>query len=183
MQNYPSDWTKKLVLESGIKVFLRPEHFNDTEMLWDMFSTLSKESLRFLVHQFTKERIENWTKYIDYEKSLPILALIQEEDRERVIGSASLHFHSLEAVKHKAELGITVHDDYQNRGLGKQMIEHLLEIAHLKGLKKIYLRVDTENIRAIHVYEKCGFKIEAKLEKEDFVNGQFRDDYQMAIFL
>ena len=63
------------------------------------------------------------------------------------------------------------------------MVKHLLEIAQEKGLKKIYLRVDTENGRAIHVYEKCGFKIEAKLEKEDYVNGQFRDDYRMAIFL
>ena len=183
MQNYPREWTKKFTLKSGIEVTLRPEHSRDTKMLWNMFSTLSKESLRFLVHPFTKERIEDWTKHIDYEKNLPILALVEEEDRERVVGSVSLHFHSLEAVKHKAELGITVHDDYQNRGLGTRMIKHLLEIAHLKGLKKIYLRVDTENVIAIHDYEKCGFKIEAKLEKEDFVNGQFRDDYHMAIFL
>ena len=63
------------------------------------------------------------------------------------------------------------------------MVQHLLDIAGKKGLKKVYLRVDTENARAIHVYEKCGFTIEAKLEKEDFVNGQFRDDYRMAIFL
>lgn len=183
MQNYPSEWTKKLTLKSGVEVFLRPEHSSDTEMLWDMFSTLSKESLQYLVHPFTKERIEEWTNNIDYDQNLPMLALIQEKDKKRIIGSASLSFHSLEAVRHKAELGLTVHDDYQNQGLGTCMIKHLLEIAHLKGLKKIYLRVDTKNVRAIHVYEKCGFKIEAKLEKEDFVNGQFRDDYRMAIFL
>jgi len=183
MSNYPSGWTKNIVLKNGVEVFLRPELSSDTEMLWEMFSTLSKESLEFLIHPFTRERIKSWTNDIDYNKHLPILALIQEDRKERIIGSASLSFHSKESVRHKAELGMTVHDDYQNQGLGTIMIMHLLEIAHEKRLKKIYLRVDTKNGRAIHVYEKCGFRIEAKLEKEDYVNGHFRDDYRMAIFL
>jgi N-acetylglutamate synthase-like GNAT family acetyltransferase len=50
----------------------------------------------------------------------------------------SLSFHSLEAIRHKAELGVTVHDDYQSQGLGTTMIKHLLEIAQQKGLKKVY---------------------------------------------
>ena len=148
-----------------------------------MFSTLSKESLSFLVHPFPRERIEGWTSNIDYSKNLTILASIQENGKERIVGSASLNFNSQKSTKHKAALGITVHDDYQNQGLGTVMVEHLLGIAQKMGLKKIYLRVDTKNGKAIRVYEKCGFKIEAKLEKEDYVNGQFRDDYRMAIFL
>jgi diamine N-acetyltransferase len=53
------------------------------------------------------------------------------------------------------------------------------------GLKKLYLRVQTDNERAIHVYEKCGFHIEGKLEMEywNFISGEYGDDYQMAIFL
>lgn len=183
MSKYPKDWTRRAVLKNGVEVFLRPELYSDTEMLWEMFSTLSKESLENLALPFTRERIEGWTSNIDYNKNLPMLALIQEGGRERIIGSASLSFHSEEAVRHKAELGITIHDDYQNQGLGTIMIKHLFEIAQKKGLKKIHLCVHTENSRAIHVYEKCGFKIEAKLEKEVYVNGQFKDDYRMAIFL
>lgn len=183
MSDYPNEWTKKVVLKGVVEVFLRPEHSNDTEMLWDMFSTLTEESLDNRIHPFTRERIERWTSNIDYDKNLPMLALIQEGGKERIIGSASLSFHSQESTRHKAELGITIHDDYQNQGLGTTMIKHLLDIAQKKKLKKIYLRVDTENSRAMHVYEKCGFRIEAKLEKEDYVKGQFRDDYRMAIFL
>ena len=183
MPSYPSGWTKNAVLKSGVEVFLRPELPDDTEMLWEMFSTLSKESMEYLIHPFTRERIEGWTSNIDYSKHLPILALIQEHSKERIVGTASLSFHSRESNRHKAELGITVHDDYQGQGLGTIMVKHLLEIAQEKRLKKIYLRVDTKNSRAIYVYEKCGFKIEAKLEKEDYVNGRFKDDYRMAFFL
>ena len=183
MSHHLNELGKEVILKKGQKVILRPELSTDTEMLWEMFSTLSEESLDYLIHPFTKERIEGWTSNIDYSKNLPILALIQENGKERIIGTASLSFHSQESNRHKAELGITVHDDYQNQGLGTIMINHLLEIAQKKKLKKIYLRVDTNNSRAIHVYEKRGFKIEAKLEKEDYVKGKFRDDYRMAIFL
>jgi RimJ/RimL family protein N-acetyltransferase len=183
ISKYPKEWTDTVSLKNGVAVFLRPELSGDTEMLWEMFSTLSKESLENLVYPFTRERIEGWTSSIDYGKHLPILAFVQEAGRKRIIGSASLSFHSQEAVKHKAELGITIHDSFQNQGLGVLMIKHLLKIAQTKGLKKIYLRVHTGNSRAIYVYEKCGFKIEAKLEKEDYVNGKYRDDYRMAIFL
>lgn len=183
MPDYPEEWTKTITLNNGLKVFLRPEILTDTEMLWEMFSTLSKESLAFLVHPFPRERIEGWTSNIDYSKNLTILASIEENRKERVIGSSSLKFHSQKSTRHKAVLGITVHDDYQNQGLGTLMVKHLIGISLKMGLKKIYLRVDTENSKAIRVYEKCGFKIEAKLEKEDYVDGKFRDDYRMAIFL
>ncbi len=180
---YPKEWEGKVVLRNGQRVFLRPELSSDTEMLWEMFSTLSKESLDNLVEPFTRERVEGWTSNIDYDKHLPILALVQEGKRERIIGSATLSFHSTEANRHKAELGITVHDDYQNLGLGTILINHLLNIARKKGLKKVYLLVNTSNSRAIHVYERCGFKIEARLEKEHLLEGKLEDYFRMATFL
>ena len=180
---YPKEWETRTVLKSGQHVSLRPEEPTDTEMLWEMFSTLSKASLDNLVEPFTRERVEGWTSNIDYDRALPILALVTERRRGRVVGSATLAFHLTEANRHKAELGITVHDDYQNLGLGTFLICHLLDIARKRGLKKVYLLVSTANSRAIHVYEKCGFKIEARLEKEHSVEGRLGDDYRMAIFL
>lgn len=179
--SYLKEWEKEVLLEDGTRAFLRPELLTDTEMLWEMFSTLSKASLDNLVEPFTRERIEGWTSNIDYSKNLPILALVEE--KKRVIGSASLSFYSSEANRHKAELGITIHDDYQGLGLGTVMISHLLGIASKKGLRKVFLLVNTTSSRAIHVYQKCGFKIEARLEKEHSLEGELRDDYRMAIFL
>jgi putative acetyltransferase len=181
--SYPKTWQKSVVLRAGLRVFLRPELSNDTEMLWDMFSTLSKASLDNLVEPFTRERVEGWTSNINYYRALPILAMVKAGNKEKVVGSATLSFHLTEANRHKAELGITVHDDYQNLGLGTIMINHLLDIARKKGLKKVYLFVNADNSRAIHVYEKCGFKIEARLEKEHSREGRLEDDYRMAIFL
>jgi putative acetyltransferase len=183
MSAYPKEWEKKIILRSGQQVLLRPEISTDTEMLWGMFSSLSEATLNDLVAPFTRERVESWTGNIDYETNLPILALISEGRKQRVIGSATLSFYSAESLKHKAELGIAVHDDYQNLGLGTVMLNHLLDIARRKLLKKVYLLVNTDNERAIRVYEKCGFQIEAKLKMEHYSGGHFGDDYRMAIFL
>ena len=183
MSNYPKEWEKRVILGNDEQVFLRPELSTDTEMLWEMFSTLSEESLGNALLSVTRERIEEWTNNINYDKNLPILAIIEEEGKQRIIGSASLFFNSVEVMRHKAELRITVHDDYQNLGLGTAMVNHLIEIARKKELKKVFLRVNTQNARAIHVYEKCGLQIEAKLRKEYYSRGKYRDDYRMAIFL
>ncbi len=183
MANYPEEYEKTITLRDGTIALFRPELATDTEMLWEMFSTLSQESLRFLVLPFTRERIEHWTSNINYQKALPILAIVQRAEKKRIAASASLEFSDAHAVKHKAEFGITVHDDFQNKGLGTALTKHLLHIARKKGLRKINLKVLTQNKKAIHVYKKCGFKIEAKLRKENFINGRYYDDYIMSIFL
>jgi len=148
-----------------------------------MFSTLSEKSLHFLVNPFPRERIEHWTSNINYEKALPILAIVEVTENPRIAGVASLEFHNTPTEKHKAEFGITVHDSYQNKGLGTALTRHLLVIARKKELRKITLTVLVENKRAIRLYEKCGFKIEAKLREESFIKGRYYDDYVMSIFL
>jgi len=180
---YPKEHKKVIILRDGAKVFLRPELSTDTNMLWEMFSTLSKESLRFLVGPFTRERIQGWTNNINYDRVLPIVGLAEEEGKTRIVASATLTFFEAPADKHKAELGITVHDDYQNKGLGTALTGHMVEIAKKRGLRKVSLRVLTENEKAIHMYEKCGFKIEARLREEHFVNEKYYDDYIMSLSL
>lgn len=179
---YPSEWEIVFTAKNGKKVDFRPKQSGDTEMLWKMFSTLSEKSLSNLVPPFTRERIESWTSNIDYDEVLTIVAVIEEKSEQRIVGSASLKFNPQEIFRHKAELSISVHDNYQNMGLGTALLKHLLNIAKKKKLKKVWLRVKTDNDKAAHVYKKAGFKIEAKLCKERFNKGKYGDEYRMAVF-
>jgi len=181
--DYPSAWETTFTLADGTKVDFRPKQSTDTEMLWKMFSTLSEKTLSNLIPPFTLERIEAWTSNIDYGKVLTIVAAIREKDEQRIIGSASLSFNTHEIYKHKAELSIAGHDDYQNMGIGTAMLKHLLTIARMKKLLKVWLRVNTDNDKAVYLYKKVGFEIEGKLHKERYLNGQYGDEYRMALFL
>jgi putative acetyltransferase len=181
--DYPSEWESVFTAKNGKKVDFRPKQSGDTEMLWKMFSTLSEKSLSNLVPPFTRERIESWTRNINYNEVLAIVAVVEEKNEQRIVGSASLKFNPQETLKHKAELGLTVHDDYQNMGIGTALLNHLIDIARMKKLRKVWLLVSTDNDRAINVYKKAGFTIEGKLCKESCINGKYRDEYRMALFL
>ena len=181
--SYPDEWETEYTTKNGVKVVLRPELCGDLEMLWEMFSTLSEESVSNLLPPITRERVESWTENIDYYEVLPIVALVTDEGRQRIVGSGILRFNEQEALMHKAELGLSIHDDYQNMGIGTALLAHLIRIAKKKNLVKIYLHVRTANDRAIYVYTKAGFIIEGKLCKESCINGEYKDEYRMALFL
>ncbi len=180
---YPTEWETVFTAKNGMKIRFRPKLAGDTKMLWNMFSTLSEDSVSNLIPPFTRERIEGWTSNINYDEVLAIVAVIKEKKEQRIVGSASLKFNQNEHSKHKAELGITVHDDHQNKGIGTALVKHLLNIARIKKLRKIWLQVNTDNKIAIHIYKKAGFQIEGKLCKERYIKGKYRDEYRMAILL
>ena len=178
---YPIKWEIVFTDRDCNRVKFRPCQSDDTEMLWEMFSTLSENSASNLIPPFTRKRIESWTSNIDYEKVLAIVAVIKKE--KRIIADASLEFNPNEDSKHMAQLGIVVHDKYQNKGIGTALLKHLLNIAKMKKLRKVWLEVVSNNNIAIHIYKKVGFQIEGKLIKERFINGNYRDEYRMAILL
>ena len=47
---------------------------------------------------------------------------------------------------------LEIFEPYQNKGYGTKVVETLMQ----SGYKSLWVRSDNE--RAIHVYEKCGFK-------------------------
>ena len=178
-------WTTEVNLKDGSQVLLRPETSSDLEMVWGMYSTLSNESRRSLPSDYTRETIDKWFKYLNYDYSLPIVAIVEEKSRQRIVGTATLQFFQQPINTHKAEFAIVIHDDYQNRGLGTLLTKHMINIALGKGLKKVFLVVLAENQRAIRLYEKLGFKIEGKLLREHYhtLMKEYVDAYRMAILL
>ena len=176
---------KQIVLRDGTGVTLRPEIESDLEPTWVMFSTLSDETLQYLPIGFTRERVEGWFKNIDYTKNIPILGVVEKEDGIRIISSSSLSFPQIDIYRHKAEFGITVHDDYQGKGLGKILTQYMLDIAAERGLKKVELSVVAENERAIHIYEQYGYEKEGLIRMEHYnkVMGKYCDIYKMGKIL
>jgi ribosomal protein S18 acetylase RimI-like enzyme len=47
----------------------------------------------------------------------------------------------------------TIFEPYQNKGYGQQILSELINVY---GIEKLWVRSD--NARAIHIYEKAGFK-------------------------
>lgn len=109
-----------------------------------------------------------------------LVAVIEENSRAIVVGLISLQALS-DRRSHVGQLGMFVHDDYQNRGIGSQLMAAIIDLAeNWLNLKRLELQVNTDNPAAIHLYEKFGFEKEGTLRKNAFRDGKYIDAYTMA---
>jgi ribosomal protein S18 acetylase RimI-like enzyme len=87
---------------------------------------------------------------------------------------------SYEDTKHHGYLGIAISRKHRDQGLGLEMMRTLVKESRKAGLKTIQLEVFANNQRAIHVYEKTGFKEAGRIAKKMLRNGKFIDSIVMA---
>jgi RimJ/RimL family protein N-acetyltransferase len=59
---------------------------------------------------------------------------------------------------HVGEVGISLHRDFRDEGIGYICLSVLINEARKFGLRLLYLHCFENNDRAIHLYEKIGFK-------------------------
>jgi dTDP-4-amino-4,6-dideoxygalactose transaminase/ribosomal protein S18 acetylase RimI-like enzyme len=86
---------------------------------------------------------------------------------ENIVGYGHLErFGQLEKA-HVARLGIIVSSQVRGHGLGKELMNDLLEAARDLGLAKVWLSVHRDNTRAIRLFESVGFRCEGFFEDEE----------------
>lgn len=79
--------------------------------------------------------------------------------------------------------GLAVAPQAQGQGVGRRLIESIVEAAKQRGLAKVTLRVLGHNTGARRLYERCGFVVEGVLKGEFVLDGQPVDDVLMAYYL
>lgn len=90
------------------------------------------------------------------EKSLKVGApfvFVIDKTTKKIIGWSDIQIYGTDG-----KMGIGLLKAYRNCGLGSYIIGIMIEKAKEIGLKNIILNVRVSNARAIHVYEKFGFK-------------------------
>ncbi len=65
-----------------------------------------------------------------------------------------------------AELLVFVHPDFQNQGIGTELIKWVAKGAGERGFKRLWLTVLTSNSIAVYVFRKCGFKFIGPMDSE-----------------
>jgi len=64
--------------------------------------------------------------------------------------------------------GIVITREYRGMGLGKILSLVTFNIAKKLGVKLVRLHIDVDNIRAINLYTRLGFKIKKRVHKGDY---------------
>ena len=102
---------------------------------------------------FTEEQEIEWVRD-KLEQKAPVFSMVEKKSG-RFIGNIEL----MDLTDTDGELGIALTAGMQNLGYGTEAVFSMIRYGfdHF-GLKRIFLRTNPGNARAIHVYEKCGFR-------------------------
>jgi RimJ/RimL family protein N-acetyltransferase len=102
------------------------------------------------------------------------------KDNDQLIGTVGLH---PEYRARSARFGIALGDkEYWDRGIGTGVtwlvMNHAFEALNLN---RVSLHVYEFNRRAVHVYEKVGFRTEGRLRQETYRDGRYWDVIAMGL--
>jgi putative acetyltransferase len=99
-----------------------------------------------------------------------------------IVGMAGLHTTNTSLRRsHVRLLGIGLAQEWQGRGLGRRLMERLLDWAdHWAGVLRIELFVHEDNERAIALYRDLGFVEEGRHRAYALKNGRYIDSLSMA---
>ncbi|MBN1380357.1 MAG: GNAT family N-acetyltransferase [Deltaproteobacteria bacterium] len=161
---YPEHLEAVRTTRKGLVIQFRPVKIDDEPLIKDLFYDLSDKSLqrRFMSlrkdipHEMRQEFV-----VIDYTKEMVILATIEESGREIAVGMG-------QAIKdvntQTAEVAFAVRDNYQDMGIGTELLSYLTILAQKEGLQGFTADVLVENKPMLHVFEKMGFDMDKRVE-------------------
>jgi len=112
---------------------------------------------RKLLKQLTSNKIDFNIKQILRDKNCNCLVI---EDSKRIIGFGALVLNMVPCRGYVAKIeDIVVDEKYRGQGLGKKMMQELIEIAKKKKLKIVNLTSRPERVGARKLYKSLGFKL------------------------
>lgn len=157
-----ADFPKSFELTNGKQVELRPMRPDDRDRLFAFFRNLTAKERRYFKHDVTqREVITNWCANLDYDRVLPILALIREGDHEQIVADGTLHTENHGWSTHVAEVRMVISPKHRKRGLGRIMLRELYDRAVARGVEKIQAMVRDDDETSIQQLKRLGFKKEA----------------------
>lgn len=112
------------------------------------------------------------------------IALIAVKER-RVVGILIIMFESGIKLAHIANIfSVYVKKEYRGKGISTELMREALKlIESRKGTRKINLHVTTNQLPAINLYKKFGFKIVGELKKELKIKNDYYNSYVMELIL
>lgn len=116
--------------------------------------------------------------FIASAKSIPLdgedmhYAIVDEADE--YLGTISLK--SINLKDGNAEYAISTRKKVWGKGVAQKATKELLNIAFKElNLEKVYLNVLSDNVRAIRLYEKCGFQPEGEFRNHLYLEGKYKN--------
>jgi acetyltransferase len=142
-------------------VLIRPIVPADATLLGEFVRSLSPASRRRRFHAGVRElpsRLLQRYAQLDCRNEMAFVASVEEAGRERLVGEA--RYAAADGPADTREFALAVHDERQRRGLGAELLERLLQHAHLAGVRWLHGDVLRDNEPMLALARKLGFGVQ-----------------------
>jgi acetyltransferase len=155
---YPPELETTWQLPDGTDVIVRPIRPEDAEIEQDFVENLSAESkyFRFMqsMDKLTPMMLARFTQ-IDYDREMALVAVIKEHTAEaRILGVAR---YVSNPDKQSCEFALTVADEWQKKGIGRQLMHRLMAVARDRGIEIMEGEILSNNSKMLRLCERLGF--------------------------
>ena len=139
-----------------MKITLRPYKIEDTQAILDIinFNILHSTAL----YDYTIRSFEQQKNILEEKirKGFPVL--VAELDGIAVGFGMYSEFRFREAYKFTVEHSVYVNENHHGKGIGKLLLQELIQLAKNQKLHTMIAVIDAENQSSIEFHEKYGFK-------------------------
>jgi acetate---CoA ligase (ADP-forming) len=165
LSNDPRRYAAEGILRDGGSIHIRAIRPDDKQRLLDHFSRLSAQSVYFRFFRakkrLTDDELVQFTE-VDFRCNAALVASLGQGAEERFIGVG--RYAVVDADATRAEVAFAVADDYQGRGVGTLLLEHLAPIARANGITEFEADVLGENNRMLEMFAQSGFVVKRSIE-------------------
>jgi len=159
IRSYPTEYISSVQLKDSSSILIRPIRPEDEPKIKSFHSELSESTIRKRYFAFLslEERIAHERLIqicsIDYQNEMRFIALDHKKD---ILGVVSYHKLPNSQI---ADFKLVIVDRAQNKGLGKKLLMHIIEVAKKEKIDRLTGTILNENHILIGICEKLGFTI------------------------
>ncbi|MGH2478099.1 MAG: GNAT family N-acetyltransferase [Ktedonobacteraceae bacterium] len=170
-------------LKNNLTLTLREAGSRDAETILALMEQASGESENITSGPGDLDISVEWERnYLQECTDSPTGLYLLAEIAGELVGILSFGAGKRPRIRHVGDFGITVLRKYWGLGVGGHMLAYLIDWARAGGIvRKINLRVRTDNLSAIRLYEKYSFVREGCTTRDMYIRGEFVDCYLMGL--
>ncbi|MEY4595551.1 MAG: Spermidine N(1)-acetyltransferase [Bacteroidota bacterium] len=168
-------------MDNSSEIVLRTPVMSDAEVTWQ-WRNQSAIRDNFSAHSFVVS-LEDEQRWLQHQ-----LSVATDSRCYAVVHRITGELIGMTFLKHinknncQAEFAIMMDEAWAGKGFGTLACRETLKDGFSGlNLHRIFLKVRVDNLPAIRIYEKCGFKKEGILRDDFFKHGKFIDQFIMAI--
>ncbi|MGB7876436.1 MAG: GNAT family N-acetyltransferase, partial [Anaerolineales bacterium] len=159
---YPSQYVAPWTMKDGTEVVIRPISAEDEMLIREFHESLSDKTVymrylspMLLSARITHERLARVT-HNDYDREIALVVEGEDHKGEKAIfGVARLS--KLRGRNEEARFTMLISDDYQGKGLGKELLTRIIKIGRDEKIKRIIALMSQENEAMKKLCRRVGF--------------------------